>query len=144
MKNLLRNSFVCLLGLIVGSAVNMALIMLGSTIVAAPEGVDVTDMQSLKASMHLFEPRHFVFPFLGHSLGTLAGAALTARLAVSSQLGLAIGVGALFLIGGIINAFQLGGPIWFNAIDLIIAYIPMAWLGTRLARRVRSDSGQLG
>jgi hypothetical protein len=24
--------------------------------------------------MHLFEPRHFVMPFLAHALGTLAGA----------------------------------------------------------------------
>jgi hypothetical protein len=24
--------------------------------------------------MHLFEPRHFIFPFLAHSLGTFAGA----------------------------------------------------------------------
>lgn len=137
-ENLLRNSLVFLAGLVVGSAVNMGLIMLGSAIVPAPEGVDVTSMESLRASMHLFEPHHFVFPFLGHALGTLVGAALVARLAISSQFGLAMAIGVLFFIGGVTNILQLGGPIWFNAIDLILAYLPMAWLGAKIAKRVRS------
>ncbi|RMG38369.1 MAG: hypothetical protein D6732_05390, partial [Methanobacteriota archaeon] len=70
MNPILRNVIAVLAGLILGSVVNMGLITLGSSVIPPPPGVDVTDMESLKSSMHLFEPRHFIFPFLAHALGT--------------------------------------------------------------------------
>ncbi len=30
---------------------------------------------------------------------------------------------------------QLPSPMWFNALDLIVAYIPMAYLGGKLVNR---------
>ena len=44
-------------------------------------------------------------------------------------------VGGLFLVGGVINAFILPAPAWFIAVDLILAYLPAAWLGQVLADR---------
>lgn len=29
------------------------------------------------------------------------------------------------------------GPAWFNAVDLLLAYLPFAWLGRKLASQVR-------
>ncbi len=49
-------------------------------------------MEGLKASLLLFEAKHFVFAFLAHALG------------------------ALF---GIANAFMLPSPLWFNAIHML-------------------------
>jgi hypothetical protein len=40
----------------------------------------------------------------------------------------------LFLLGGIMMAFSVGGPTWFIILDLTIAYLPMAWLGYRLGK----------
>jgi hypothetical protein len=48
---------------------------------APPGGVDPAGMESVKAWMHLFEPRHCRFPFLAQALGTLAGAAVAAAVA---------------------------------------------------------------
>ena len=48
--------------------------MMSSSIISPPKGVDVTTMEGLKAYLHLFEPKHFIFPFLAHALGTFAGA----------------------------------------------------------------------
>jgi hypothetical protein len=133
MNPILRNVLVVLLGLVVGSAVNMGIIMISGSIIPPPPGVDVSDTESLKASMHLFEPKNFLFPYLAHALGTLVGAFLVAKLAVSRHLQLAMIIGFLFLIGGVASVMMLPSPAWFSLLDLTTAYIPMAWIGAKLA-----------
>lgn len=132
MNPIIRNILAVLAGLVLGSIVNMGIIMISSSVIPPPEGVDVTDMESLKASMHLFEPKHFIFPFLAHALGTLAGAIVTGLIAVSHKIRLALVIGLFFLIGGITNIFMLPSPTWFAILDLAGAYIPMAWIGGKL------------
>lgn len=129
----LQNVIALVTGLVIGSIVNMLIIMIGSSVIPPPAGVDVTKMESLKASMHLFEAKHFIFPFLAHALGTLAGAFLAAKIAFSHNLIFALTVGTLFLIGGIINSIMLPAPLWFIFADLLIAYIPVSWLGAKLS-----------
>ena len=125
------------LGLVVGSVVNMALVTVSPHVIPPPPGVDVSDPVSIRASAHLFEPKHFLFPFLAHALGTLAGA-LTAGVMAGSGRRLAAGfVGAFFLLGGIAACFMIPAPKWFVAADLLLAYLPTAWLGLALAQRVR-------
>jgi hypothetical protein len=143
----LRLLLAVIAGLAVGSAVNMGLIVLGGRIVAPPAGADVTTMEGLRASMHLFEARHFVFPFLAHALGTLAGAALAALLAPPARAMAATAagvVGAAFLVGGIANVLVLPAPPWFSALDLLLAYGPAAWLGRALVLRWRPASRAAG
>ena len=74
MPNLLRNVLAIIAGVVIGGAVNMALITLSPSLIPPPAGVDVTNAESLAQAMHLFQPRHFVMPFLAHALGTLVGA----------------------------------------------------------------------
>jgi len=121
-----------LTGLVIGSAVNMGIIMMSDQFIPLPDGVIAGDMESLKSSIHLFKPIHFLFPFLAHALGTLVGAFLAALIAENHKMKFALGVGLFFLIGGIANIFIIGGPIWFMALDLLGAYLPMAWLGSKL------------
>ena len=45
--------------------------MMSSSLIPPPEGADVTTLEGLKTSMHLFQPKHFLMPFLAHALGTL-------------------------------------------------------------------------
>ena len=135
MKPIIRNTLAVLAGVVVGSVVNMGLIMVSGKVIPPPPGADVTTAEGLKASIHLFEPRHFVFPFLAHALGTLAGACLTAALAATRKTALALVIGIVFLAGGVANAFMLPAPLWFIAVDLLGAYLPMGWLGARLGAR---------
>ena len=51
---------------------------------------------------------------------------------------LSIGVGICFLIGGVMMISMVGGPLCFNVIDLLFAYIPMGYLGAILARGKQS------
>ena len=86
----------------------------------------------------LFEPKHFIMPFLAHALGTLVGAFLAGSIAINHKMKFALGIGVFFLAGGITNVFMLPSPTWFILFDLILAYLPMAWLGGRLASRGES------
>jgi len=107
--------------------------MLSPLIIPPPAGVNPSDMESLKNSMHLFEAKHFIFPFLAHAFGTLVGAFIAAKIAASHKVKFALGIGAFFMLGGITNAFMLPSPVWFIVLDLLGAYIPMGYLGGKLA-----------
>ena len=138
MRKILRIVVSVVLGVIIGSVVNMGLIMISGKIIPPPAGADVTSMEGLKASMHLFEAKHFLFPFLAHALGTLVGAFVARALAPDKSLVSGYIVGVLFLVGGIMNVFMLSAPMWYNVVDLVFAYLPAAWLGQKLAGR-RAD-----
>ena len=137
MSPVLRNVVAVLAGFVVGSAVNMALVMLGPSLIPPPAGVDVGDPESLRRSIHLFEPRHFVMPFLAHALGTLAGALVAWLLAATRKFALAMTIGVLFLLGGVTASFMIPAPAWFVALDLVVAYLPMAWLGSRIGANLQ-------
>lgn len=130
---ILRFILALLLGLLAGSLVNMGLVLASGAVIPPPAGADATTLEGLKASIHLFQPKHFLFPFLAHALGTLAGAFLAARIAAAGRTAAAFAVGGLFLAGGAINCVLLPAPAWFMAADLLLAYLPMAWIGRRLA-----------
>ena len=135
MGKTIRTILAVLAGMAVGSVVNMGLILLSPMVIPPPPGVDVTDMESLASSMHLFQFRHFIFPFLAHALGTLVGAYTAVMIASGHRVKISMAVGVLFLLGGISNAIMLTAPGWFIGVDLIGAYIPMAWIGGRLTGR---------
>ncbi len=139
MNPVLKNILAVLAGIVIGSVVNMGIIMLSSSIIPPPEGVDVTNMESLKAALPSFEPKHFIMPFLAHAIGTFAGAFVASLIATNNKMKFAIGVGVWFLIGGIANIFMLPSPTWFTILDLAGAYIPMAWLGGKWAMKMGSD-----
>ncbi|SKB48009.1 hypothetical protein [Maribacter arcticus] len=130
-----KNVLAVVAGIIIGSIVNMGIIMISGSIIPPPEGGDITTMEGLKSTMHLFEPKHFLFPFLAHALGTLVGAFVAAKIAATRKQLMALLIGVFFLIGGSISISMLDGPMWFNALDLLMAYIPMAYLGWMFANK---------
>ena len=133
MHPMLKNVIAVVLGLVIGGLLNGGLIQLGPMLIPPPDGVDFTTEEGLKTSMHLMQPRHFIFPFLAHALGTLAGAFIAAKIAASHQLRLAMVVGIVFFIGGSMMVAMLSAPMWFNITDLALAYLPMAYIGWKLA-----------
>lgn len=133
MNPILKNILAVISGLIIGSIVNMGIIMISGSVIPPPEGADITSMDGLKSSMHLFEPKHFLFPFLAHAIGTLIGGLFAALIAATHAMRMALIVGVIFLIAGIANVFMLPAPLWFEMTDLVLAYIPMGYLGGKFA-----------
>lgn len=138
MKTILWNCLAIVIGLVLGGTVNMALVIAGPHMIPPPAGVDMSDAKSLAAGIHLLAPRHFLFPILAHALGTLAGALATHLTAATRRAVLAYVIGALSLAGGITAACMIPAPGWFIALDLVVAYLPMACLGARLGRALRA------
>jgi len=129
-----------LVGLIVGSTVNMALIKLNGTVVALPEGIDPTDPESLAANIHLLEPVHFLVVWLAHALGTFVGAFVACSIAAVNKARASWIIGGLFLVGGVMMAVMVDAPLWFDVVDLVGAYLPMAALAIRLRGGAGSTS----
>lgn len=143
MPNTLRNALAIAAGIVVGGIVNMSLITISPSIIPPPAGVNVNDPESLSKAIHLFEPRHFVMPFLAHALGTLAGAITAFLIAASYRPHMAYAIGAFFLCGGVVASIMIPAPAWYIAFDLVLAYLPMAWLGIQLGARMKpSTNGQ--
>lgn len=132
MSPIVRNILAVVAGIIIGSTVNMGMIMISGSIIPPPGGADVTTAEGLKAAMHLFEPKHFLMPFLAHALGTFAGALLASLIAATRKMMFAMVIGAFFLVGGIANVLMLPSPLWFTIVDLVGAYIPMAYIAAKL------------
>ena len=132
MKIILRNSVAILLGLLIGSGINMILVMIGPYVISPPEGADVTTAEGLAATIHLFEPQHFIFPFLAHALGTFTGALVASGIAVYHRFKIALSIGLVFLLGGFYMVLLLPSPVWFSVLDLFVAYLPMAYFAGKI------------
>jgi hypothetical protein len=135
MNPILKNILAVIAGIIFGSIVNMGIIAISGSIIPPPNGADVTTTEGLKATMHLFQPKHFILPFLAHALGTFAGAFLAAIIAANHKVKFALGIGVFFLAGGIATIFMLPSPTWFTVLDLVGAYIPMAYFAGKLVKK---------
>jgi hypothetical protein len=132
MKPILSNIIAVISGWIIGSTVNMVLITTGHRVFPV-EGIDINDMDAYASIMPTLESHYFLFPFLGHATGTLIAALVAALMAVSHKMKFAFGLGCFFLLGGIYMNYLLPGPTWFTVADIVLAYIPMAWIGGKLA-----------
>lgn len=141
MNNIIRNILAVVAGIIGGSIINMGIIMISGSIIPPPAGADVTTAEGLKEAMPLFQPKHFLFPFLAHAVGTLSGAWLAALISGSHKMRFALAIGCFFLLGGIANVIMLPSPLWFTLVDLIGAYIPMAYIGGRLIKNRNESLG---
>ncbi|MFN2239832.1 MAG: hypothetical protein ABR524_10615 [Thermoanaerobaculia bacterium] len=138
----LKNVLALIAGIVIGGVVNMAIVVLGPSLIPPPAGVDTSNAESLARSIHLFEPRHFVMPFLAHALGTLAGALAAYAIAITYRRGIAMAIGGFFLLGGLAASVMIPAPAWFIALDLLAAYLPMAWLGAWLGARLAGGTSR--
>jgi len=129
MHPILKGILAFIAGVVVGNIVNLSLIYLGMEVIPLPEGTSIID---LKSAIPLFETKHFISPFVAHAAGTFLGAFTTAK--ISKNFWLTMSMGAFFLVGGIVMVLDVGGPTWFILLDLIGAYLPMAYLAFRITK----------
>ncbi len=134
MNNTVRNTLGIIVGIVVGGVVNGGLIAIGPMIVPPPEGVDMTTVEGMSAGMHLLGPLNFLVPFLAHALGTFFGALSAYFIAGSHKNFVTYCIGVVYLIGGVVASAMIPAPLWFILLDLIVAYLPMAWLALKLGK----------
>lgn len=117
-------------GLLVGAVVNGSIVNLGMLLFPFPEGVNF----ETKEGLSLFENlsiKYYIFPFLAHALGTLSGC-IVALLFVRKWAKWSIYIiGYCFFVGGVMAGQLINAPLWFDILDLSLAYMPMAWLASQ-------------
>jgi hypothetical protein len=105
--------------------------------------VDLSTIEGFKAAIPLYEARQWLPAFFEHAVGSIAGGAVAAFVAASHRMTLALGVGALHMVGGIAAAVILPLPIWVTVVDLVAMYLPMAWIGGKLGIRSGAHEPQI-
>jgi len=131
MNPTIRNVLAVAVGAVVCVILNGLLLGLMMKVIQPPIGFDPND----PATYSLLQTEHFMSPFVAHSVPSFVGALIAALIAASRKMTCALIVGALHLIGGIAAAFMIPAPTWFIALDLTMAYLPMAWLGGLIGSR---------
>ena len=132
----MKSILLSVLGLILGALTNGMIVQIGATIVSAPLGMDISTEAGLAKAMPLMEFKHFVFPFLAHALGSFVGAFFVSKMRVNRTVINAMAIGFAFLAGGVMMVVMMPAtPVWFILLDLMLAYLPMAYLGYKLGQR---------
>lgn len=134
MNPILRNILASLAGIIVMMAVNMGLVILLGNMFPPPEGVDINDINSINDNLHRYSTFQLMMPFIAHAGGTLAGCITASKIASSHKLLIVMILAAVHFSGGVLMISMLSNsPMWFNILDLGLAYFPMAFIGYKLA-----------
>ena len=134
MNPILKNILAIIAGWVGGSIVNMGLVKIGHILLPI-EGIDPSNMTQLTEVLPTLDAQYFIFPFLAHALGTLVGAFIAYKIASTHKMKFSLGIGAFFLLGGIIVNRMIPGPTWFTITDILLAYIPMSWIGGKMASK---------
>ena len=134
---MLRNIIAVLVGLVVGSTVNMALIMLNAEMLfPMPPGTDMADPVQMNAYVATLPTAAFFVVMLAHLGQSFVGGWVAARIGASRPMVLAMIIGVLSLAGGVMSMMSIRGPAWF-AIELPL-YLVVAWLAGRIERKRRA------
>jgi hypothetical protein len=132
MNAAVRNSLAFVGGFVVLALAKQGATALGNAAIPPPAGVDFSTIEGFTAAVPLYEAKQWIPAFFEHAVGSMAGGAAAAFLAVSHRMKLALGIGALHMAGGIAAALALPLPAWVVALDLVAMYLPMAWIGGKL------------
>lgn len=128
----LKNGLALIAGIVLGSIANGLTLKTGMTLIPPPEGFDMNTPEGLNAAFAAMETKHFITPFLSHAMGTLFGAYIVVKFAVSNKKLFAYSISGLFFLGGLYMVLILNAPMWFNITDLVLAYFPMGWLALKM------------
>jgi MFS family permease len=128
---MVRNVLAVIVGLAVGMAVNMSLIMLNAyALFPMPQGTDMNDAEQMNAYVATLPAVAFFVVMAAHLGQSFVGGWVAARLGSSRPMLLAMIVGLASLAGGVMSMMTIKGPAWL-IIELPL-YLVVAWLAGRL------------
>ncbi|MDP6539629.1 MAG: hypothetical protein QF903_01700 [Planctomycetota bacterium] len=110
---MIRNILAVFVGLAAGMAVNMAIVMVNAyALFPMPEGTSMADTEAMKAYVATLPTAAFLVVIVAHLGQSFVGARVAARIGATRPMLLAMIIGSLTLVAGVINLIQLPGPIW--------------------------------
>ena len=144
MSTVLRNILAGIAGAFASMPANMFLLGPMAKLTGAPPapvfdaaGDPIALRQAWRAYFETLDAIHMVGPLVAHWNGAFIGALVAGLIAHDRTLRIPMIVAGFVLLGGITNAYVLPGqPAGFLVLD-IAGYLPMGWLGWKLALRLR-------
>lgn len=107
-----RNVIAVIVGLAVGMMVNMALVLLNLGLHPMPEGVNFDDPEGVKAYFATLPLMAYLIVLLAHLGQSFVGGLVAALISATRPMLVAMIVGVLSLIGGLINMTDMPLPMW--------------------------------
>ena len=96
--------------------------------------VDMKDPKTISNMMASMPIAAFVWILLGYAVSSFVGGIIATLISGRQKAQSAIIVGAILMVGGIMNLIAIPyHPLWFMIANLIV-YLPFAWLGYLLGR----------
>ncbi len=131
-----RKVLAVIVALIAATAVIMIVQMMNSFLVMPPSEEVMNDPARLRQYMETLPPLAYIIVLVGYFLGSLAAGFIVRNMSrrESPGIGLAVLVGVILMVGGILNFFVMlpGQPVWFIALSML-TYIPVSLLGYKFA-----------
>ena len=135
----LRNILGVIVGMIVGMIANMALVMANLALYPPPEGMDPMDPEQLNPYLATLPTAAFILPLIAHLAQAFVGGWVAAKIGKSRPVLLAMIIGVLSLLGGIMNFMNLSeAPRWMM-IEFPL-YLVVAWYAGRLVDKSRAGN----
>jgi hypothetical protein len=129
--NILKNVLAIILGTIIMMVLNMFILTIGMSL-GVPDFSQI-DLRSLAGAELLY----FASPFLAHSIPTIIGPYIGIKIAANNKFLIAMIITSFHLMGGVYMAFfyaEIDAPMWYDIADVVFAYVPMGYLGWKLAK----------
>jgi len=114
--------------LFLGIGLILLVTKVGHWLLPLPAGVDVDDIESIKAHLDEFAPGHYAFVLAACALGTFLASALASYMApCCPRIHCAI-VGGVLMVLGLVNVFAFPHPTWV-VVTAVLLYPIAAILG---------------
>lgn len=136
---MVRKIAAVVVGIIAGGVFNMAMVSASHMLYPLPEGTDPNDFEAFKAYVetHGLPTGALTMVLLAHAGGSFVSGLVCGLIAARSWTSAGIGLGMLWMCGGIAMLMMLPAPAWFAVSDLVL-YVPAALLGVRLGGAMSS------
>ena len=136
---MLRNITAGVAGIVAGVVLISLVQWISHVIVPLPPGFDAADPEALARLVAQLPPLAFILLELSYVAGALASGFVAARLARTRPMALALVMGGVFTLFNIANQLQIPHPAWL-AVLTTVTFLPLAWLGGRLALGFRPSA----
>lgn len=139
MRQGLRTAVGVVAGIVVAWLVITLSQLLSAALYPPPPGTDLTDPAALADFINTAPVTAMACVIAGYALAALSGGWVAARISRRHPRLAALIVGALVLLGVVLNYTMIPHPTWMLVSGVLLP-VPMAWLGTGLARPGRTPA----
>jgi hypothetical protein len=136
--DMFRNLIAVVLGMLAGMAVNMSLVLLVMFLHPMPAGVDFSDSAAMATYFATIPATGFLIVLAAHLGQSFFGGLVAALLSSDSPRVMALIIGVLSLIAGVVNLIDLPHPAWMWV--EVPGYLLVAWFAASLAMRLKRRS----